>query len=957
MSMRLRLRTVWVAAGCAAAAGCHDGLIHAPAPPDPVNVMIAATVGGGAGGNADAYARLDQLMVRFRNGDALRLEELLPFDPSGSETRVAIPVPLRAISETLTLELELRMGAQPLFRGAAPVALTAGRATTVQVATTPVIASVRCAGERIELSSYGDVAQVPAVALFASGDVIDEPLEWSWSATDGTVVRITDGTSNTAQVEALTDGTAQLSCSAGGMSDDRAVRVFAIVRAVAVTPAEARIVIGSTAAFSAVLRDANQNVITGRVVNWSTATPAVAAIAANGVATAITPGTTIVTAAAGEASGDATLTVVLPDPPVVSTAAATNISTTGAVLNGTANPGGFPAEAWFEWGQDPTLTSSTATARQSIGSGSAAVARSAPLGDLTPGVTYYFRHAASNIGGTSRGPILSFRTHAPPTAVTLGAEAAEQSAVLAGQVNPNGFATQAWFEWGEDASLATFTATAAQSVGSGSADVAQSWQLAGLEPGRTYYFRQAASNIGGTARGQILSFTVPRPPTAETHGAEVEGPAATLHGQVSPNGEATSAWFEWGQDPDLGQFDATAPQSISGGTTTSQQSAQLDGLAPGRTYYFRQAASNIGGTAHGQILSFTVPRPPTAETLGADVVELTATLYGQVSPNGEATSAWFEWGQDPDLEQFDTTAPQSISGGTTTSQQSAQLNRLAPATYYFRQVASNSGGTAYGQILSFEVRHPPTAETLGAEVAGLTATLYGRVSPNGELTSAWFEWGQDPALGQFDATAPQAISGDTTTSQQSAQLAGLAQETTYYFRQVASNAGGTAYGQILSFTTPRLVPVARMISAEWVPDSDAQLQLTGGVTPNGVEARAWFEWEATGPGTFDGRVFGSSDPVSVGSGFTEVQITASPFMGCYTYDVRVAVAGGDGVVYSNIFQVGLYPGCTILRRPQPPDQLAPTLVLPRGGGDGDVSAAVRAPGEVMMLRGRQERPE
>jgi phosphodiesterase/alkaline phosphatase D-like protein len=762
MSMRLRLRHVWVAAGCAAAAGCHDGLIHAPAPPDPVNVMIAATVGGGAGGNADAYARLDQLMVRFRNGDALRLEELLPFDPSGSETRVAIPVPLRAISETLTLELELRMGAQPLFRGAAPVALTAGRATTVQVATTPVIASVRCAGERIELSSYGDVAQVPAVALFASGDVIDEPLEWSWSATDGTVVRITDGTSNTAQVEALTDGTAQLSCSAGGMSDDRAVRVFAIVRAVAVTPAEARIVIGSTAAFSAVLRDANQNVITGRVVNWSTATPAVAAIAANGVATAITPGTTIVTAAAGEASGDATLTVVLPDPPVVSTAAATNISTTGAVLNGTANPGGFPAEAWFEWGQDPTLTSSTATARQSIGSGSAAVARSAPLGNLTPGVTYYFRHAASNIGGTSRGPILSFRTHAPPTAVTLGAEAAEQSAVLAGQVNPNGFATQAWFEWGEDASLATFTATAAQSVGSGSADVAQSWQLAGLEPGRTYYFRQAASNIGGTARGQILSFTVPRPPTAETHGAEVEGPAATLHGQVSPNGEVTSAWFEWGQDPSLGQFDVTAPQSISGDATTSQQSAQLDGLAP---------------------------------------------------------------------------------------------------------------------------------------------------------------------------------------------------ETTYYFRQVASNAGGTAYGQILNFATPRLVPVARMISAEWVPDSDAQLQLTGGVTPNGTEVRAWFEWIATGPGTFDFQPSGASDSVSVGSGFTEVQITASPFMLCYRYDVRVAAAGADGVVYSDVFKVDLYPGCTVSRRPQPPDQLAPTRVLPRGGGDGDMSAAVRAPGEVMMLRGRKERPE
>ncbi len=92
-----------------------------------------------------------------------------------------------------------------------------------------------------------------------------------------------------------------------------------------------------------------------------------------------------------------------------------------------------------------------------------------------------------------------------PAVTTLAASSVTATgATLNGHVNPNGLATNAWFEWGTDPALTTLTTTTVQSVGSGTARVPVSQPITGLADNSTYYIRVAAQNSKGTSRGSII---------------------------------------------------------------------------------------------------------------------------------------------------------------------------------------------------------------------------------------------------------------------------------------------------------------------------------------------------------------------------------------------------------------------------------------------------------------------
>src|SRR5512134_210310 len=125
----------------------------------------------------------------------------------------------------------------------------------------------------------------------------------------------------------------------------------------------------------------------------------------------------------------------------------------------------------------------------------------------------------------------------PPTVTTTAASAvAADNATLNGSVNPNAQATTAWLEWGTDNTLTAFTKTADQLIGAGSAAVTVSATVTGLSSGTTYFYRVAASNNSGPAKGAITSFTTATPnspPTVATIAADnVTIAGATLHGSV-----------------------------------------------------------------------------------------------------------------------------------------------------------------------------------------------------------------------------------------------------------------------------------------------------------------------------------------------------------------------------------------------------------------------------------------
>ena len=97
-------------------------------------------------------------------------------------------------------------------------------------------------------------------------------------------------------------------------------------------------------------------------------------------------------------------------PPTVFTRAASSILTDRAVLNGTVNPNGSAAEAWFEYGTDPASLAWTATPHQAKQAVTTPLSFRESIRGISPYTTYYYRAVASNRFGTQRGDILSFPT-------------------------------------------------------------------------------------------------------------------------------------------------------------------------------------------------------------------------------------------------------------------------------------------------------------------------------------------------------------------------------------------------------------------------------------------------------------------------------------------------------------------------------------------------------------------
>jgi hypothetical protein len=75
----------------------------------------------------------------------------------------------------------------------------------------------------------------------------------------------------------------------------------------------------------------------------------------------------------------------------------------------------------------------------------------------------------------------------------------------------------------------------------------------------------------------------------------------SANGSVTPNGAATTAWFEWGTDPTLAVCEETGHVSVGSGDAAVPVSFHLSDLTPGETYFYRAVARDAGGTSRGGI--------------------------------------------------------------------------------------------------------------------------------------------------------------------------------------------------------------------------------------------------------------------------------------------------------------------------------------------------------------------
>jgi len=156
-----------------------------------------------------------------------------------------------------------------------------------------------------ETVGVGQARQFEAVARDAAGNEL-RGRSVSWSVADDAVAQVNvNGT-----VTGVAPGTTTLMASVGGASGQATVTVVERpVATVEVEPASTTLEVGATVQLEVTLRAEDGDVVTGPEVTFTSGDPAVAEVSATGLVTAVSNGSTTITATAEAESGQASITV------------------------------------------------------------------------------------------------------------------------------------------------------------------------------------------------------------------------------------------------------------------------------------------------------------------------------------------------------------------------------------------------------------------------------------------------------------------------------------------------------------------------------------------------------------------------------------------------------------------------------------------------------------------------
>ncbi len=425
-----------------------------------------------------------------------------------------------------------------------------------------------------------------------------------------------------------------------------------------------------------------------------------------------------------------------------------------------------------------------------------------------------------------------------------------------------------------------------------------SFDLSGLEPDTTYYFRAKAKGCDSVC-GDCLTFTTEAyagpgcvSPEVETNAAtEIETTAAKLNGTLlnmgSPAMGSVEVSFEWGIDTEYGNETSFQPMLIPG-----TFSARIQNLEPDTTYHFRAratsceyyltggitsllvfASATVSDYVYGEDMTFTtaaaleptptiIPTvapgdriPPTVITGSAtNVLTDTVTINGTLESLGTSATilVYFEWGTS-DSYGYQTN-PQLMSG---TGDFHGGLDGLeCETTYHFRAVGIGHG-TSQGEDVTFTTalcevtppggKIPPTVQTgTPFDVSTDSVTVTGILEDMGEYSIAdvFFRWDTRTHDGLHVEdyeykTDTETMSGTGTFAR---YIDNLEPVTTYYYR--ADVVGGKP-GEERTFTTKCVDVITVTTESESITSDSAKLG--GTLEDMGAEegVEVYFEWGTT----------------------------------------------------------------------------------------------------------------
>jgi hypothetical protein len=402
--------------------------------------------------------------------------------------------------------------------------------------------------------------------------------------------------------------------------------------------------------------------------------------------------------------------------------------------------------------------------------------------------------------------------------------------------------------------------------------------------GHFYWYQEEWSNQGNQCL-QRLTFSGAEPTATFTSKGGPRKVSFDATGSTAPGGVAAYNW----QFNDGERNTPTTPVETTTPTVTHT-------FATAGPYVVALTVFATDGTSIGTARTIEAGKVVSASTVvtgaASSVVQTSATLNATVDPNGvEVSECKLEYGT---TTGYGSSAPCTPPPGSSKNPVavSASITGLSANTiYHFRVVAKNLGGTSNGSDQTFAtLPRAPTVETqAAASITHTSATLNATVNPNGgEVSRCKLEYGTTTAYGSSAACVPPPGSGETPVAV-SASITGLSTNTTYHFRVVAKNLGGTSNGSDQTFvTTPP--PTVETQAASSIAQASATLNAT--VNPNGGEvSECKLEYGTT-------TAYGSSAACvpSPGSGESPVAVSASitGLSGITTYHFRISATNAGG---------------------------------------------------------------
>ena len=277
------------------------------------------------------------------------------------------------------------------------------------------------------------------------------------------------------------------------------------------------------------------------------------------------------------------------------------------------------------------------------------------------------------------------------------------------------------------------------------------------------------------------------------------------------------------------------------------------------------------------------------------VADTTVSAHVDSAGGGNVTSCIFEYGTTASTtEPYESSIPCSpaapFSGSTTVSANLPGLTR--EVLYHYRVRAGNAEGTNVGRDRTVIPHYVVDLKTEPASPVGKhDATLKASFTGTGLSTHYYFEWGPTTSYGNKTAEPPGDDGGSGNGPQSiSTPLTGLQSDTTYHYRVIASNTGGTSTGLDHTFTTVAAVTGLTTDGITGLTGSTATLH--GSWTGEGASTQYYFQWGFT-------PLYDRTSPMPAGDGGSgvgpqSVSVALTDLLPTAIYHYRIVATNPDG---------------------------------------------------------------